>query len=363
MTAFWIIIIVGILALLQVAYYQRRALKSVSYSRSFSRPRVFAGEQVELVEVLENNKLAPVPWVRVESRISPALRFKSQENLEIALDSFHKSLFFLAPLSKITRRHDIRCLRRGYYDCGAVYLAAGDLFGLAAQRRDLLTPARLYVYPAIPRAEELPSSALKWQGDVTVRRWILPDPMLINGIREYRPGDSRKDVHWGATAKTGVLQVKSHDFSVSPRVLLCLNAQISDMVYGAMEPKDAEFIENGVSISAALAAWCCENGLDVGFCSNGENQAAPEERLFIPPGSGEAKLNEILEALAVLNIKRHGGFHSLLDGLIASGASELDIAVVSAYWSDSLEERAARLRKQNNSVSWIKIKEVFRNEG
>ena len=42
MTAFWIILIVGILALIQVAYYQRHALRKVSYTRSFSRRRCFA---------------------------------------------------------------------------------------------------------------------------------------------------------------------------------------------------------------------------------------------------------------------------------------------------------------------------------
>jgi hypothetical protein len=96
MTAVWIIIIVGFLVLLQAVYYGRRGLKNVSYTRRFSKARVFAGEKVELVEVLANNKLLPVPWVRVESRISSSLRFKKQENLGIAMDRFHKSLFISA---------------------------------------------------------------------------------------------------------------------------------------------------------------------------------------------------------------------------------------------------------------------------
>ena len=56
MTAFWIIILVGIFALIQVGYYHRSALKKVSYHRSFSHKRVFAGDKVELVEVLANGK-------------------------------------------------------------------------------------------------------------------------------------------------------------------------------------------------------------------------------------------------------------------------------------------------------------------
>jgi len=194
-----------------------------------------------------------------------------------------------------------------------------------------------------------------------VRRWIMPDPMLVNGIREYRPGDSRKDVHWGATARTGSLQVKTHDYTVSPRVLLCLNCQINDQLVGAMQPQDVEFLENGVNISAALAAWCCDNGIDAGFCSNGENRSRYGETLYVAPGTGEAKLNEILEALAVLNIKMLKGFHATLDELINAGTTEMDIVIVSAYWSDSLETRAETLRKMNNSISWVHIKGVLGN--
>jgi uncharacterized protein (DUF58 family) len=191
-----------------------------------------------------------------------------------------------------------------------------------------------------------------------VRRWIMPDPMLVNGIREYRSGDSRKDVHWAATARTGRLQVKTHDYTVSPKVLLCLNTQINDRVYVSMEPREIDFLENGVNIAAALAAWCCDNGIDAGLCCNGEDQSSPEDAIFVAPGGGEAKLNEILEALAVLKIKMRVGFHATLDSLLAAGLTDTDVVVISAYWSESLESRAEALRKAGNSVTWVKIKGV-----
>ena len=53
------------------------------------------------------------------------------------------------------------------------------------------------------------------------------------------------------------------------------------------------------------------------------------------------------------------GFHATLDELINAGTTEMDIVIVSAYWSDSLEERVTTLRKMNNSVSWVHIKGVL----
>jgi len=354
MTPIWIMVIVAVLAILQTMYYNRFGLRKVSYTRRFSRERVFEGEKVELVEVLANAKPIPVPWVRVESRISGDLRFRRQENMGLSMDRFHKSLFYLGAFSRITRRHEITCLHRGYFDCSLASVVAGDLFGVAHDRADVVGDAKLFVYPAVLKPDELPETALRWQGDVAVRRWILPDPILVSGIRAYRSGDPQKDVHWRATARTGSLQVKQRDYTVSPQALLVLNCQISDRQVGAMEPADEAFLEGGVRICAALAAWCVQNGVNVGFLTNGESRL-PEIDLHIPPRCSEAQLERILEALAVLKIKMTLDLHVLLDRQIEQAVTDMDILIVSAYWSDVLEERAVKLRRLGNSVTWQKI--------
>ena len=108
-------------------------MKRVGYDRRFSRPSAYAGERVELVEVIRNRKILPVPWIRVESRISPFLRFGhggQSEEREISADQYHKSVFYLGPFSQIRRRHDVTCLKRGHYEVGSVALTAGDLMSV-----------------------------------------------------------------------------------------------------------------------------------------------------------------------------------------------------------------------------------------
>ena len=46
--------------------------------------------------------------------------------------------------------------------------------------------------------------------------------------------------------------------------------------------------------------------------------------------------------------------HVLLDRQM-EGMSDMDVLIVSAYWSDMLEERARKLRQLGNSVTWLKI--------
>ena len=213
------------------------------------------------------------------------------------------------------------------------------------------------VYPPILAQNELPDAALKWQGDVTARRWILPDPILVTGIRDYRSGDPQRDVHWGATARTARLQVKQRDYTVSPRAMLVLNCQISPYLMGGMEPDQVELIENGVTMAASLASWCVRSGIDVGFMANGENQTNEGVTVYVEPRCSEAHLDRILTELSLLRIKMVLGIETMLDKQLKAGLTDMDLLILSPYWDDGLELRAKQLRRQNNSVTWLPIRE------
>ena len=245
--AVWLIIIVGVFAILQSRYYAKVSFKKLRYERTISKSAVFEGENLDLVEVIVNNKLTPLPWLRVESKLSPWLRFRSQENLEILDDRFHRSVFYLRPYSRITRRYNVKCMRRGYYDLSITTLTVGDLFGLGSTSQEVRSDrAKLFVYPSILGQDELPDEALRWQGDVSVHRWIFPDPILINGIRGYQRGDSRKDIHWKASARSGELQVKTHDYTVFPRLLLVFNIEPEDNFWGMLSAQQMEEIDGTI---------------------------------------------------------------------------------------------------------------------
>jgi hypothetical protein len=69
-SALWLSLVFGAFIFLQSKYFGFTAFKKFTYLRRFSRRAAFEGEAVELVEELYNCKLAPNPWLRVESRIS-----------------------------------------------------------------------------------------------------------------------------------------------------------------------------------------------------------------------------------------------------------------------------------------------------
>lgn len=354
--AVWLIIIVGALALLQSRYFAKVSFRHLNYERKISKDAVFEGEAVDLMEIISNHKLTPIPWLRVESKMSPWLRFRSQENLEILDDRFHRSVFYLRPYSKITRRYNVKCIRRGYYDLSITTLTAGDLFGLNSTSQEAHSDAKLFVYPSLLGEDQLPDEALRWQGDVSVKRWIFPDPILINGIRGYQLGDSRKDIHWKASARSGSLQVKTHDYTVFPRLLLVYNIDPEDNFWGQLSAKQMEEMEYGIRTVATLCNWAIINNMEVGLYSNGKISYAEGVSISIEPACNSSHINRILETLAGLEFKQFESIYRTMERLVENETSDTDILVFSTFWNESLENRCDALRRKGNSVTHIALR-------
>ena len=355
MNASWFIFIFLVLMLCEIKYYNFVALKNISYTRYFSRRAVFEDENVQIIEVIENNKFTPVPYLRVESRISRHLRFNSQENLNISMEKLHRSAFFLKPFRRVTRSHDVLCAHRGRFALRQNSVTAGDLFGIVAKTKDFPVNDDIVVYPRVLSEQELPDTAVAFQGDISSRRWILPDPVLVNGIRDYQNGDNQRDIHWSATARSGELMVKVRDFTVSPKAFVILNSQVSENLWSVMSEEEKEIIEEGIRISAGIISLSLENGLPAGFASNCTLEGREGETVYIPPVASDSQLETILETMASILVVCQLSFQTFLSGLVADSVTGLDIAIVSAYTNDDIEYMMNLLRGMGNTVSLVMI--------
>ncbi|MGI6315683.1 MAG: DUF58 domain-containing protein [Christensenellales bacterium] len=359
MSVLWLVLVAAVMAVAQALLFGISGLRKVSYKRYFDRRTLYEGEDFFMIEEITSNKLLPMPWVKVESRIPTAFRFPKQDVADLySDDAHHRSVFSLSSYTRIRRRHRITCMKRGYYNLSSVTLSAGDLLGIHSTSVTQSLKAELIVYPKLldPRSLTLPSH--RWQGDVIVHRWILPDPFLINGIREYRPGDQLRDIHWAATARTGILQTKTHDYTADLKLLLCLNTQIREDQWDNLNEKQAEIIEEGLSAAATLATWAIERGVEVGFSSNGslagEEDTTP---VYVEARSSREQLALLMEVMARLRIRRRISMHIFMEEeLIGRAVSGLDIILLTNYWSDLLEEKAARLRAMGNAVTYLPVR-------
>jgi uncharacterized protein (DUF58 family) len=336
--------------------YRRYALKHVSYSRHFSRSAVFEGESVEMVECIANRKLLPLPWLRLESLLAQELVFGKQANLDIRRGEHfqnHISLFSLRSYRQIIRRHQVTCVKRGTYRLDSATMTAGDPLGLAAAIKRFPLSLELLVYPRIVSLQELPLPNHSWLGEIVVRRWIVHDPFLTAGTREYRSGDPLQLVNWKATARTGALQVHNKDFTAGHRLMVCLNLEISETMWNKVT--EPERIEQGICYAASVADYALRHGVETGFMCNGWINGGPKRRIRIEPAGGTTQMTDILETLARLELEAVDSMVSLLEQEIEAETTGMDFLVITCHTSDKLRAAAGQLAVNGNGVEWMRI--------
>lgn len=347
MSAFIILVVFVAISCGYGLLLKKFGLKGLMCSRSFSRQAVFEGEEAELVEVIINDRPMFVPWLRIESRISQNVQLNRQQNPDNNGYVYHKSLFTLMPYQRITRRHRVKFLHRGAYNIGNAALTAGDVVGMFQCTRDQRMDVPVVVYPKLLDEHDIPQPLSRLLGDCMVERQLLRDPFLINSVRPYHPGDPVRDIHWPATARTGEVHVRVHDYTAQTRLMVIINSQLKENQWDNLMEYEQNLIEHEISIAATLCVRALRSGLTAGFAANMPIDDSEECTVF-PPSGGAAREEELLSAFAHLKILRMRSFNTFLESLTAY--TDLDMIVLSCYDSEALQERLQALRLRGNTV-------------
>ncbi|MGG1520044.1 DUF58 domain-containing protein [Paenibacillus oryzisoli] len=357
MSISWILLLAALLFFLQHKLMGRWGFRGLQIDRKFDRAHAHAGEDMLMIETIMNRKLLPIPWLRLEATLSTGLRFGQMNNLEVSTGSLfqnHRSLFTLMPYTRIVRRHHVHCARRGWYKLETVAAAMGDLIGMQAASKTHRLHVELLVYPRLVQPEDVPILSSRWQGDVIVRRWMVPDPFLVSGVREYRFGDTMNSIHWKATARTGRLQVYNREFTADPRLVIVVNSQVTEEMWDAVT--DPELVEKGLSYAATLADYAISQGVPVGFGYNGWRLDAPGVPVYCAPEGGAQQLDYLFETMAKLAISCARSCEDFLQQLLEEETSPVDIFLLTAYISEGMHERIEELEDAGHTVSLVPLR-------
>lgn len=180
---------------------------------------------------LQNNSALPLPFVgfcfvfadAVEVREDEAwMRAQGEEGLFGRSYSWHASL---APHRALRGSLRFSLKERGLHTIGRVYLETGDYLGFRSRVRSFEIEDRIVCTARSLRETPDLAPLGGFLGDISVRRFILEDNSLILGYREYTGVEPMKDISWLQTARTGVLTVKKHDFTVDTDVAVLLDVE------------------------------------------------------------------------------------------------------------------------------------------
>ena len=126
------------------------------------------------------------------------------------------AFFDLPPGGRGEVRLAIPTVRRGWLEPGRMRLSTVRPFGLARAWTWLLPSGPLLVYPA-PEADAVPLPALGGDGQSSRSRQQGEQP---HHLRDYRPGDTRRQIAWKASARADRLLVREYEASTTREVEL-----------------------------------------------------------------------------------------------------------------------------------------------
>jgi uncharacterized protein (DUF58 family) len=196
------------------------------------------------------------------------------------------SIPFLAPRTSRTVIHTFLAARRGLCRLDGLRIATCFPFGLVQRTVSHPDDAIILVCPtlaplSLPILQQL--AAIGHDQELGRRG---PGMALYN-LREYRPGDDSRAIHWMTTARTSKLMLKETEADDQRIVTIMLS------LFAPADEDDAAF-ERAVSVAASLTSYFHD-------CSYSISAVIGDET--IGPGTGAEHYVQILRALALC--RRH----------------------------------------------------------
>jgi uncharacterized protein (DUF58 family) len=336
--------------------WARYALNRVVYSRTLETDRVFPGEQVRMRVSVVNRKLLPLAWLDVEDQIPDRLRIVEQETLPSGITGMEMLRITTAMrwYERVTWRFHVRCPVRGYFTFGPPTLRSGDLFGFFTGREQLADFASLIVYPRVVALDRIGIPPRHLFGDLRRERQIVTDPSRTIGVRDYRPEDAFRHIHWNATARAQALQTKVFEPTTAVQFGVFLNLDTFEHYW---EGIDYERAECAITVAASIAMHALDERHTVGMYANGV-VAGSDQPLRTRPSRSPQQAHAILSGLAKLSPIASLNFPRLLRAETARFPWGSTVVVVTAMMTDSLAAVLFDLARVGHRLVLVTIDEV-----
>ncbi|MBS4537109.1 DUF58 domain-containing protein [Clostridium sp. D2Q-11] len=357
-TLFGVILLIILFYIFGMAW-ETISIKKINYTRYVDKEVVFPKEEIIITTVLSNNKILPLPWIEIYSELPEAIIYKDQimKHRKIIKTNVYKVITSLFPFQKVTRRNRFVINKRGYYKMDDLEITIGDILGFSKGILKVNSPLRIIVYPEIKRINELIIQENSPQGEISVRRWIIPDPIDIKGVREYTTRDSFNTIDWKATAKTGDLHVKEFDFTSEASIMVLLNVQCDEQPWRDL---NEGIIEYGITISAAIMNECIESKIPIGFATNGildSDDFINDKLSIITPDINPRQGENILGTLAKVSYMSKIKIESLIDNIINIYDTYTTIVLVTPYLNKGSIELINECVDMGYNIKLILIKD------
>ena len=308
------LLVIIILVLEAVSLWGNKRLLEVEFE--LDTTLVEPGEVATLYYSVRNPNRLPLLYVGFFLQFGPNLTIREdKEFFRTHVSTDHESSradhhFFLPPHGCFNGKLRFSLGKRGLQELGRYFIETGDFLGLYPIIRSDYISKRVICTSEKCSVDELafPGGEI---GDLTTRRFIIDDPTMLLGYREYTGREPMKQISWMQTAKVGRLMVRQNDFTTDRVAVVVVNMDSS------LRPQ----LENCLKLVRTVCEQLEDAKIPYEMMSNGD-------LLSVPEGAGREHLFFILRKLGLSRLAGYTSFESLVERCVRRRRSNCSYIVI-----------------------------------
>ena len=151
--------------------------------------------------------------------------------------------------------------KRGVHVFRAESIGFGDFLGIQEFLKNVYFRREVVVFPEKKACPRITDALGKFCGDLAAKRYLIRDPIMTVGSREYTGREPMKEIHWLQSARSGELMVREFDHTRHLSVSVILS--VSGLV-----PSDRDGLDECCSIARAVCEKLIDTGNIIAFYTN-----------------------------------------------------------------------------------------------
>jgi uncharacterized protein (DUF58 family) len=284
--------------------------------------RVTLGDEIAITISLRNDGKEDHRSIRIEAPLLP---------WDGTLNVPPPDIAHLPPSGRASTVARVRFIARGEHHLDPFRAVALLPLGLSQSAPLYTAGARLVVVPKVARVVSItvPQNRRQQPGGIA-RASRTGDATDLLGVRPYRPGDPRRDLHARSWARHGAPMVREYQEEYFTRMGVLVDTDASAATKA--------HLEGALSLAAGVVASLCRGEAMVDVLAAGEHI----EKLSL--GRGLGSLDQALDVLAAVRAKP-GFFPDRMLGNLAPHLERLSsVVLVALVWNDARAVLASALR-------------------
>ena len=296
------------------------------------------GSPFRVQTVITNKSRLPISYLEITEIFPTVTEIPDGMPIQMKHDGIHvKNICRIRSRRRKRLTLQTSISKRGVYSFRGASIEFGDFLGFREISKRINNQQDIVVYPEKLENRSLTDALASFCGDVAAKRWLIRDPILTVGCREYTGREPMKDIHWLQSAHRGDIMVREYEYNRQLSVNVVLSVDGIKII-------DDESLDKCCSTARTICEELIKKGVPVSFFTN----ALLQRKSGKEPWRCEAtagRAGGLLEGLGRVSSRSCCSLEKLLEYAVRENDTAASFIIIRSESEKSGDEIIDRLKK------------------